>query len=126
MNLKVLQRLIGSGRSCFLRRELLSNLRVVVQFEFDHHGRRMSAATVVVDQRDASAALATRSSLSARTIVQGNHTANNRILWNTPNHTWNGAPSGSTRSKHAAFGVAFRADGACTMPSDMCERRWAA
>jgi hypothetical protein len=48
---------------------------VVVRFEFDHCGRRMSAATVVVRQRGASATLATRNSLNARATVQENHTA---------------------------------------------------
>lgn len=85
MNLKVLQRLIGSGRSYSLRRDPLPDPRVAVCFEVDYRGRRMFAASVVVDQRSASAALATRSSLSARTIMQGNHTAS-KIHWNKPSH----------------------------------------
>ena len=80
----------------FLQCDLLSDRRAVVSFEFDYCGRRMSAAIVVVDQRGASAAFATCSSLSARMTVHGNHTAS-RIHWNKPNHGWSGAPGGRTR-----------------------------
>jgi hypothetical protein len=63
-------------------------------------GLETPAATVVVAQREASTALATRSNLSARTIRQGNHTA---IITRctSPPHPWSGASGGITRAKVA-------------------------
>jgi hypothetical protein len=53
----------------------------------------LTAADWICDQRGASATLAPRSSLSARTTVQGNHTASS-THWNKPHHGWSGAPGG--------------------------------
>jgi short-subunit dehydrogenase len=55
----------------------------------------------VVDQRGASAALATRTSLSARTTVQGSHTASS-THWNKPHHGWSGAAGARTRPTPAS------------------------